>query len=170
MSTDATVRPATPEDLPRIGEIYAPYVTDSVSTFETEVPDLATWQQRYDAVLAERLPFLVAELDGRVVGYAYATPWKTRAAYRHTAETSIYLDPAAQGRGVGGALLDALVTACGGAGRRELVAVIADTGSAASQALHAGRGFVEVGRLRNVGHKHGRWVDTILMQRSMEPR
>lgn len=169
MSTAPRIRPATSEDLPRIAEIYAPYVTDTVSTFETEVPAVTTWQERYDAVLAARLPFLVAELDGRVYGYAYATLWKVRAAYRHTAETSIYVDTAAHGRGVGGALLDALVGGCREAGRRELIAVIADSGSPASPALHASRGFVEAGRLRNVGLKHDRWVDTILMQLSMDP-
>ncbi|THJ04042.1 N-acetyltransferase [Nocardioides sp.] len=163
------MRAATAQDLPRVAEIYAPYVTDTVSTFETEVPELATWHERYDAVLAAQLPFLVAELDGRVCGYAYATPWKVRAAYRHTAETSIYLDPAAQGRGVGGALLDALVAGCAEAGRRELIAVIADSGSPASPALHTTRGFVTAGRLRNVGLKHDRWIDTILMQLSMDP-
>jgi L-amino acid N-acyltransferase YncA len=117
------------------------------------------------------LPFLVATLDDDVAGYAYCGPWKTRPAYRQTVEDSIYLAPDALGRGLGGRLLDALLTACAEADIREVIAVVADGGaeSQASLALHRGRGFAEVGRLRSVGYKHDRWLDTVLLQCSLTP-
>lgn len=163
-----TVRAATEDDLGAIGGIYAHYVTSSVATFELEPPEHAEWLRRYRAITAEGLPFLVAEhpeLPGTVAGYAYCTPWKARPAYRHTAEDSVYLDPHARGRGIGGALLDRLLAGCVEAGVRQVLAVIADSGDPASTALHTGRGFAEVGRLREVGFKHGRWLDTVLLQR-----
>jgi L-amino acid N-acyltransferase YncA len=113
----------------------------------------------------------VATLDDEVAGYAYCAPWKARPAYRQTVEDSIYLAPDALGRGLGGRLLDALLTACAEADVREVIAVVADGGaeSQASLALHRGRGFVEVGRLRSVGYKHDRWLDTVLLQCSLSP-
>ena len=164
-----TVRAAGGADLSAVAEIYGPYVDDSVITFETEPPDVAAWQERFEGVTARGLPFLVAERadSGAVVGYAYAGPWKERAAYRHTVENAIYLAPGARGRGVGRVLLDALLAACAEAGMREVVAVIADTGDPASVRLHGRCGFREVGRLERVGFKHDRWVDTVLMQRGL---
>lgn len=159
-----SVRPAVPGDLPAIAAIYGPYVEGSLITFETEPPDAATWRERLDALATRGLPFLVAESGGAVVGYAYAGPWKERAAYRHTVENAIYLASEAKGRGVGRVLLDALLAACAEAGMRQVIAVIADTGDPVSVRLHARRGFREVGRLERVGFKHGRWVDTVLMQ------
>jgi L-amino acid N-acyltransferase YncA len=106
-------------------------------------------------------------VDGHVVGYAYASPWRPKPAYRHTVEDSVYVAPGWSGRGVGSALLGSLLDACARAGVRQVVAVIADTGSDASAALHRRFGFARVGRLTAVGHKHGRWVDTVLMQRSL---
>lgn len=167
------LRPATEGDLARIAEIYAPYVADTVITFETIVPDVAEWSARLEAIRGNGLPFLVAETERRVVGYAYCAPWKTRSAYRRTAEDSIYLDPAARGRGLGGRLLDRLLDEAQAVGVREVIAVIADPAESgdptdtASVSLHRRRGFAEAGRLRRVGHKHGHWVDTVLMQRSL---
>lgn len=161
------VREATYDDLPRVAAIYAPYVTDTVITFELEVPDLAEWRQRYDAVVATGLPFLVAEDEGDVVGYGYLAPWKTRPAYRQTAEDSVYLDPDARGRGTGGELLDRLLDAARAAGVREVLAVIADNGSDISPRLHRSRGFRDVGRLEQVGFKLGRRIDTVILQRSL---
>lgn len=161
------VRPAVPADLPAVAAIYGPYVERSVVSFETTPPDAATWRRRFDAVTGSGLPFLVADVEGAVVGYAYAGPWKEREAYRHTVENAVYLAPDARGRGVGRVLLDALLTACTEAGARQVIAVIADTGDPASVRLHARCGFREVGRLEGVGFKHGRWVDTVLMQRSL---
>ncbi|HWJ80808.1 MAG TPA: GNAT family N-acetyltransferase [Nocardioides sp.] len=161
------VRRATYDDLPRVAAIYAPYVTGTVVTFELDVPRPAEWRQRLDAVAAAGLPFLVADGEDGVVGYAYLAPWKTRPAYRHTAEDSVYLDPAARGRGTGGLLLDALLEEARAAGVREVLAVIADNGTDVSPRLHRSRGFRDVGRLERVGRKLDRWVDTVLMQRSL---
>lgn len=162
-----TIRPAEVRDLPAIGQIYAHHVTTGVATFETSPPDDAQWRTRFAAVGEHGLPFLTATLDGRVVGYAYCAPWKTRPAYRHTVETSIYLAPDAVGRGVGGRLLDALLAQCAAVGVREVIAVVVDADAEASLGLHHSRGFVDAGRLRNVGFKHGRWLDTVLLQRSL---
>jgi len=161
------VRPARPDDLPAVAAIYAPYVDGSVITFETVPPDLAAWRGRFDAVAERGLPFLVAEAGGEVMGYAYAGAWKERPAYRHTVENAIYLASGARGLGIGRALLHALLDACSAAGVRQVIAVIADTGDPASVRLHDRCGFREVGRLERVGFKHGRWVDTVLMQRGL---
>ena len=164
-----SVRPAGPAALPAVAASYGPYAAGSVITFETEPPDAASWRERFDGVAARGLPFLVAQAEtgDDVVGYAYAGPWKERAAYRHTVENAIYLAPQARSRGVGRVLLDALGTACAEVGVRQVIAVIADTGDPASVRLHARCGFREVGRLEGVGFKHGRWVDTVLMQRGL---
>ncbi|UTT57581.1 GNAT family N-acetyltransferase [Cellulosimicrobium cellulans] len=173
-----TVRPATVHDLPRVAEIAAPFVRDTCVTFEEEVWDVAAWHRKLDDVTARGLPFLVAEVDapggpgtptGAVVaGYAYASAWRPKPAYRHTAEDSIYLDPEHAGRGVGTALLAALLEALAAAGVRQVVSVVADVPEAAgSLPLHRRFGFVEAGRLTAVGFKHGRWVDTILLQRTL---
>lgn len=119
-------------DLPAIAEIYAHYVLGTVATFEMRTPDVAEWRRRFAAITAAGLPFLVAEEDGRVAGYAYCSPWKTRPAYRHTVENSIYLAPWALGRGLGGNLLDELLSACRARDLREVIAVIADTGDQSS--------------------------------------
>jgi len=161
------IRPTSADDLEAVGAIYARYVQGGVATFETVAPDAMEWRRRFDAVRNAGLPFLTATLDGRVVGYAYCGPWKSRPAYRHTVEDSIYVSPDAAGRGVGGRLLDALLEHCAVAGVREVIAVIVDSGDAASLALHRDRGFVDAGRLTRVGFKHGRWLDTVLLQRSV---
>jgi phosphinothricin acetyltransferase len=172
------VRPATADDLARVAEIAAPFVRDTCVTFEEEVWDVPAWQRKLDDITARGLPFLVAEVSapagpgsrGSVVvaGYAYASAWRPKPAYRHTAEDTIYLDPAHAGRGVGTALLATLLDACSSAGVRQVVSVVADVPEAAgSLPLHRRFGFVEAGRLTAVGFKHGRWVDTILLQRSL---
>jgi L-amino acid N-acyltransferase YncA len=165
--TDIAIRRTIPDDLGDIGSIYAHHVQNGVATFELTAPDEAEWQRRLQSVTDRGLPFLTATLDGRVAGYAYCSPWKTRPAYRHTVEDSIYVAPDAAGRGIGGLLLDALLTDCIRAGVREVIAVIVDADGAASVALHRNRGFVEAGRLTAVGFKHGRWLDTVLLQRSL---
>ncbi|WP_308283319.1 GNAT family N-acetyltransferase [Pseudonocardia nigra] len=161
------VRPARPEDLDAVAGIYTPFVSDSLVTFELEPPDRAEWLRRHEHVTAAGLPFLLAEVDGRAAGYAYCTPWRTRPAYHGTVEDSIYVAPWAAGRGIGGRLLDALLTACGQADVRQVLAVVVDTGDPASVALHRSRGFTDAGRLRGVGVKHGRTLDTVLLQRSL---
>lgn len=162
-----TVRPTGAGDLGAIAAIYAHYVRTGVATFEVEPPEHDEWARRFRSVTERGLPFLTATIDGEVAGYAYCAPWKSRPAYRHTVEDSVYVAPAAVGRGVGGRLLDALLDHCAAAGIREVIAVIVDAGGAESVALHRSRGFVEAGRLTSVGFKHGRWLDTVLLQRSL---
>lgn len=165
--TDIVIRRTIADDLEAIGTIYAHHVHTGVATFELTAPDRAELARRWQTVTDANLPFLTAALDGDIAGYAYCTPWKTRPAYRHTVEDSIYVAPEAVGRGIGARLLDALLTECSNAGVREVIAVIVDADSAASLALHRNRGFVDAGRLTSVGYKRGRWLDTILLQRSM---
>lgn len=150
-------------------------MTESLVTFEEVPPTTADWQRKLDDLAGRNLPFLVAEQGGTVAGYAYASPWRPRPAYRHTVEDSVYLSPGLTGRGLGRALLGALLAGCEQAGARQVIAVIADIGggapvSSASVALHQRFGFEPAGRLRQVGRKHGRWIDTVLMQRDLGPR
>jgi L-amino acid N-acyltransferase YncA len=168
---DAVIGPADSADLGRIAEIFAHYVTYSVVTFETVPPTVADWQARLDGLAELGLPFLVARTGGEVAGYAYASPWRPKPAYRHTVEDTVYLAPGETGRGLGRRLLAELLTRAGQAGARQMVAVIADAGadSDASVALHLASGFAHAGRLTAVGHKHGRWIDTVLMQRGFTP-
>lgn len=161
------MRPTVVDDLAAIADIYAHHVRGGVATFEIEPPDAQEWRRRFAAVTHAGLPFLTAEIDGEIAGYAYCVQWKSRAAYRHTVEDSIYLTPSAVGRGVGGRLLDALLADCADAGIREVIAVIVDSDADASLALHRNRGFVDAGRLTAVGFKQGRWLDTVLLQRSL---
>ncbi|MHC9291547.1 GNAT family N-acetyltransferase [Mycobacterium sp. LTG2003] len=166
--TNAAIRPTSADDLDAIAAIYAHHVESGVATFELTPPDRAEWDRRLTTARDLGLPFLTATLDGSVVGYAYCAPWKTRPAYRHTVENSIYLVPHAAGRGIGAQLMAALLDGCAAAGIREVIAVVVDTDdAAASLALHRRHGFVEAGRLRAVGFKHGRWLDTVLLQRSL---
>ena len=164
---DITIRPISLDDLDAVAEIYAHHVETGVATFELIPPDRSEWLRRFRQVTADGLPFLAATLDGDIAGYAYCAPWKPRPAYRHTVEDSIYVAPHAVGHGVGGRLLDALLVECMGTGIREVIAVIVDADGAASLALHRNRGFIDAGRLTSVGFKHGRWLDTILLQRSL---
>ena len=169
MGDEFTVRAAVPADLETVTAICAYYVTSTVTTFEEVPPTAADWQRRLDDLTRRDLPFLVAEQDGMVCGYAYASSWRPKPAYRYTVEDTVYISPSHLGRGIGRALLAALLTGCAQAGARQVIAVIADTGSDASVALHRRLGFTMAGRLRRVGFKHGQWIDTVLMQRDLEP-
>jgi L-amino acid N-acyltransferase YncA len=166
-ASDVTVRPATSMDLKAVADIFAHYVTHSVVTFEEFPPTVVAWQRRLDDLTGRGLPFLVAEVTGDVAGYAYAGPWRPKPAYRYTVENTIYLSPDRTGLGLGGALLGELLIRCVQAGARQMVAVIADSGDDASAALHRRHGFSDAGRLTGVGYKHGRRVDTLLMQRDL---
>ncbi len=162
------MRAAVADDLPAVATILEPYVTGTAVTFDEQAPDVAAWRQRLVDLDARGLPFLVAEVDGAVVGYAYVSPWRPKAAYRYTVEDTIYLAPGAQGRGVGTMLLRALLEACARAGVRQVVAVVADDPAAAgSLPLHRRFGFEVAGVLRDVGVKHGRSVSTTLLQLSL---
>ena len=169
MGEEFTVRAAAPADLGPVAAICAHYVTTTVTTFEEDPPTAADWRRRLDDLAGRNLPFLVAEQDGAVWGYAYATPWRPKPAYRHTVEDTVYISPAHTGRGLGSALLGTLLAGCAAAGARQVIAVIADTGSDASAALHRRFGFTQAGLLSGVGRKHGRWIDTLLMQKDLEP-
>jgi L-amino acid N-acyltransferase YncA len=161
------VRAAVTADAEQVAAIFAHYVATSVATFEEVAPTAADWRRRLGDLTTPRLPFLVAEADESIRGFAYASPWRPKPAYRHTVEDSVYLSPGWGGRGVGTALLSGLLAGCATAGARQVIAVIADTGSDASAALHRRLGFTEAGRLSAVGRKHGRWIDTVLMQKDL---
>jgi L-amino acid N-acyltransferase YncA len=164
---DPVIRPASSGDLDAIAAIFGHYVTSGVITFEVTPPTAEDWRRVcYDAA-ARGLPFVVCECDGQVAGFAYAAPWRTKPAYRHTVESTIYLAPDRTGRGLGRRLLCELQRRCALAGVEQMIAVIADTGDPASIALHRACGFTDAGRLRNVGRKHGRLIDTLLMQHDL---
>lgn len=163
------IRTLRADDLPAVTAIYAYYVTDTVATFD-EVPlSQEAWRAKAEDIEIRGLPFLVAEVDGVVAGYAYAAAYRPKAAYRHTVEDTIYLAPGRTGQGIGRALLKELLGLSAEAGAKQMIAVIADSGdeAAASLALHASEGFAVAGRLRHVGFKRGRWLDTVLLQRAL---
>lgn len=147
--------------------IYAHHVRRGSASFETEPPTAAEMRARRTALLAQSLPYLVLEEAGLVQGYAYAGVYRPRAAYRDTVENSVYLRPEAIGRGFGRKLLAALIEECEAGGLRQMVAVVGDSGNTASIRLHEKLGFRPVGVLRAVGYKHGRWLDTVLLQRPL---
>ncbi|MBR9970194.1 GNAT family N-acetyltransferase [Magnetospirillum sulfuroxidans] len=159
------VRPATPDDMAQVRAIYSYYVTRTAASFEEEVPGVAEMQRRRDEVFARNLPYLVAEEDGEVLGYTYAGPWRPRSAYRYTVEDSIYVAPFVQRRGIGKALLGALIDRCTELGYRRMIAVIGDSANQGSIGLHRSLGFRQEGVLRGVGLKFGRWVDVVIMHR-----
>jgi L-amino acid N-acyltransferase YncA len=162
------VRPATLADLPAVQSIYAHHVSHGTGTFEIDPPPLAEITARWEKVVARGHPWLVAcDGDGAVLGYAYAGPFRERAAYARTLEDSVYVSPDAQGRGVGRALLTALLDASKSLGAREMLAVIGDSGNAASLGLHRALGFTDAGLLRGVGEKFGRVLDVVILQRAL---
>ena len=161
------IRDAQPTDAGAIRAIYAHYVDTSAATFDQTAPSADEVAAKIAGVTDRGLPFLVAETHGEVSGYAYLAPYNERSAYRYTAEVSVYVAPDARGRGVGRSLLEHLLDEGALAGIREVVAIITATDALASVALHRACGFREAGRLTAVGHKHGRWHDTLLMQRSL---
>lgn len=165
----ATIRDAADADLPTMVDIYGREVRERAATFELEAPDAAEFTARMAAVRGYGLPWLVAELDGRTVGYAYLSPFRLRPAYRYCAELSVYVAEDAQGRGVGRALMAALIEAGRRAGLRHLIGAIGDSANVASIALHKAVGFREAGVWSEVGWKFGRWIDVVLMQLDLDP-
>lgn len=163
------IRPARAADLPAVREIYNYYVANSTVTFDEDAMTLREWKQKYAMLQKLGMPFLVAESpSGQLLGYALVSPWKPKRAYRYTVEDSIYLGPAASGKGLGRALLGALIDASRAAGLKEILAVIADQGAEASIALHERFGFTEIGRMGRVGFKFDRWLGTVLLQKSLK--
>ena len=163
------IRDATEADMADVQRIYAHHVLNGLATFEEVPPTVAEMLGRRDAVLEAGLPYLVADVDGGVAGYAYATSYRPRPAYRHTIEDSVYVSEAQRGRRIGAALLQALIARAEAGPWRQMLAVIGNSGNAGSIALHRRMGFEPVGTLRSVGFKLGQWVDTVLMQRPLGP-
>lgn len=167
--TSPLIRAARPHDIPAITRIYAHAVTHGTASFELEPPDEAEMLRRQTALLEGGYPYLVAESDGALAGYAYAGAYRTRPAYRWSVEDSIYVDPDAQRRGIGRILLDRLVADAERRGFRQMIAVIGDSAQTPSIELHRRAGFRLIGAIENVGFKKGRWLDTVLMQRALGP-
>lgn len=163
------LRDTVPSDLSAITAIYADEVLHGTATFELTPPDVAEMASRQAAVRALDLPWLTAELDGQVVGYAYLAPFRLRPAYRYCVELSVYLAPEARGRGVGRALMEALIARARARGLRHLIGVIGDSANAGSIALHKATGFREAGVWRETGWKFERWIDVVLMQLDLTP-
>lgn len=164
-----TIRDAVAADLPAVREIYNYYVANSTVTFDEDAMTLKEWKVKFANLSKLGMPFLVAESpSGQLLGYALVAPWKPKRAYRFTVENSIYLGPAAAGKGLGRALLAELIDRSKAAGLKEMLAVIADQGAEASIALHEKFGFTEIGRMGRVGFKFDRWLGTVLMQRSLK--
>jgi phosphinothricin acetyltransferase len=161
------LRPAREDDLPAITALYAREVREGVATYEYDVPGLAQMRERWVAIRAQGYPYLVAERDGEFAGYAYASSYRTRDGYRWTVEDTVYVHPDHVGRGVGKVLLARLIEDCAALGFRQMVAVIGDRSNAASIALHEKLGFRLVGVFEGLGRKHGRWLDTVQMQRAL---
>ena len=165
-----SIRPARSEDIPDIREIYNHYVMNSMVTFDEKPMTLRAWRIKFAQAGKLKHPVLVAvSPSNQVLGYAMVTPWRMRSGYRFTVEDAIYLRPASTGKGLGPALLDALIAACREAGLRTIIAVIADSGAESSMILHERAGFVEVGRMGGVGYKFGRTLGTVTMQLTLKP-
>ncbi len=172
MSNDSSllVRDADDSDLPAIQNIYASYVCHSLATFEEVPPSVSDLLLRRKAILDAHLPYFVATLDQKIVGYAYAACYRPRPAYRYTVEDSVYVADTFRSHGVGSALLSAVIERCEQGGWRQMIAVIGDSANSASIALHRRFGFEPIGTLKAVGFKLGQWVDTVLMQRGLGKR
>ena len=162
-----SIRPAGAADIGAIARIYAHAVRFGTASFELEPPDEAEMARRQRALLDAGYPYLVAEIDGAVMGYAYAGPYRTRPAYRFTVENSIYIAPEAQRRGIGRALIDRLIPECEQRNYRLMIAVIGDSAQTPSIELHRAAGFTLVGTFEAVGYKFDRWLDSVLMQRPL---
>ena len=173
-----TIRDARPDDLPRVQEIYAHHVRHGLASFEEAPPDLAEMTRRFEATRARGLPYLAAEpapqeggaeraMAPEILGYAYAGPYRPRPAYRFSVENSVYVAPGLERRGVGRALLEALIARCTALGLRQMIAVVGDSGHLPSIAFHESLGFTQIGTLRAVGFKFGRWVDSVILQRAL---
>jgi L-amino acid N-acyltransferase YncA len=170
MSADGVViRPSREGDVAQIAAIYGYHVLHGLASFEEVPPDIDELASRRRDILARGLPYLVAEQSGRLLGYCYAGPYRTRSAYRFAVEDSIYVDEAEVGRGLGRALLATLLDRCAELGYRQMVAVIGGSETWPSIRLHAALGFTRVGLLPAVGFKFGSWVDIVLMQRALGP-
>jgi L-amino acid N-acyltransferase YncA len=166
-SPNITIRSAREPDIADIEGIYSYHVLHGTGSFEIDPPGAGEMQRRWCEVRARNLPFLVAECEGRVAGYAYARPYRPRAAYRFTVEDAVYVHPEYLGQGVGGNLLRRLIAECEAGGFRQMIAVIGNSANRTSIRLHESLGFVHAGVLHAVGLKFDRWLDAVIMQRSL---
>jgi phosphinothricin acetyltransferase len=167
MLSPVTIRSVTPVDIDEITEIYAYAVKHGTASFEIEPPSRSEMDARRATLQSGGFPYLVADIGGRVAGYAYAGPYRPRIAYRYTVEDSVYIGPDAHRRGIGRLLLTELLTQAEARGFRQMIAVIGDSAQTASIELHRSLGFLPVGTFSSIGFKHGRWLDSVLMQRAL---
>jgi L-amino acid N-acyltransferase YncA len=158
------VRPAAATDIPAIAAIYGPAVLTGTASFEVDPPDEAEMLRRFEAITGAGYPYFVAEFEGRIAGYAYASAYRTRPGYRFTVEDSVYVATDAQGKGVGKALLERVIARCRDDGFRLMIAVIGDSANFASITLHRRLGFRYCGTIHSVGYKFGRWLDSVTME------
>jgi len=161
------IRPSRDEDVPAVHGFYIASVETETASWEYDPPDLAEFTRRRADLLAKGYPYLVAELDGKTVGYSYASAFRARIGYRFVVEDSIYVDPAMKGRGIGKKLLMALIDECTRLGYRQMVAVIGDSANAGSIKLHAACGFEHAALFKGIGYKFGHWLDSVQMQRPL---
>ena len=168
-ATLVAIRPATDDDIAAIARIYGHQVATGLASFELAPPSVDEMRRRYADIVGRDYPYIVAERDGRLAGYAYASAYRARPAYRFTVENSVYVDPDAKRGGIGRALLVALVGECEQRGFRQMIAVIGDSANHGSIGLHAACGFERIGTLPSIGWKFDRWVDSVLMQRALGP-
>ncbi|MCB0213265.1 MAG: N-acetyltransferase [Anaerolineae bacterium] len=164
MNHNISIRPAALTDVPTIHEIYSFHVQHGLASWELTPPSLAEMQTRMSNLFEQGYPYFVAEIDGRVAGYAYAGAYRARLGYRYTVENSIYVHPQYQRKGLARVLMVELIEACEALGYRQMIAVIGDSGNTPSITLHQELGFVHIGTLPSIGFKHGRWLDCVLMQ------
>jgi phosphinothricin acetyltransferase len=162
-----TIRPAVAADIAALQAIYAHHVTNGFGSFEETAPDVAEMTARWRTITAKGLPYLVAEVDGVIAGFAYAGPYRPRSAYRYAVEDSVYVAASRMGQGVGRALLEAVIAACEGLGLRRMLAFIGDSANAGSIGVHRACGFRDAGKLTAVGFKAGRWLDVAVMERDL---
>ena len=167
MDEPVKIRDAREADLAEITAIYDEQVRNGTASFELTPPDRDEMARRRAAVLAAGLPYLVAEIDDRIAGYAYASPYRGRPAYGATVENSVYIAAWARGRGLGSRLTEAVIARCVAAGKRQMIAIVGDPANNASVRMHEKIGFTVVGTLQAVGFKHGRWLDTVILQRAL---
>ena len=163
------VRPVTEADIAPITAIYPAEVRDFVNTYEYDAPDQAEMRRRMQGIVEAGYPYLVAEVDSEVAGYAYASSFRARTGYRFTVENSVYVAAERQGHGIGSALLERLIAECEACGFRQMVAVIGEAANNGSIRLHERFGFRHIGTFPGIGLKHGRWLDTVFMQRALGP-
>lgn len=167
LNEPVSVRVAHESDMATLQPIYAYHVLNGLGSFEETPPDIGEFTRRFTELKARNMPYLVGERAGRILGYAYAGPYRPRPAYRYSVEDSIYIAREAIGQGIGRILLAALIRSATDMGYRQMIAVIGDSDNRASIELHRALGFTDAGKLRSVGFKFGRWVDSVLMQRAL---